>query len=115
MLEHARHFPSGGGHARDGHERVRVDLEHLVRTIVDDDVARGRATITGDEDTARELKPEDGGRLRLCEGSARARGRGEGRLRIKPALAKKRGEIPRVRRRRLADGAKFHYWPVRWR
>ena len=67
MLEHARHFPGRRRHSRDRHDRVPVDLEHLVGAIVNHGVARRRAPIARDQDAAGEFEGENRRRLRRRE------------------------------------------------
>ena len=92
MLEHARHFPSRGRHARDRHERVLVDLEHFVRAIIDHEVAGRRAPIARDEHAIGKFEGEDRRRVRRRDGGRWRRRRRAGGLRIKPLLAQQRAK-----------------------
>ena len=65
VFEHARHFPRGCRDASDGHERVAIDLQHLVRTVIHDHVTRGGAAVAGNEHAVGEFEREDRGRVRL--------------------------------------------------
>ena len=118
MFEHARHFPRRGWHARDGHERTFVDLEHLVGAIINDEIPRRSAPVAGDEDTVGVFEGEDRGAVcrhgrRGGVGDARRPG---GRGWIKASCPQQRREVlgrgsNRLRRAQRA----VHHWPVRWR
>ena len=65
VLQHPGHFPGRRRGARDGHHGMTVDLQHLVGTVVDDDVPGGRPAITRHEHPLAELERQDGRRLGL--------------------------------------------------
>ena len=72
MLQHARHLPRGRGNAGNGHDRMPIDFQNFVRTIVNDGIARSRAPIARDQNTPGKLECQNRGRFgglpcsRLC-------------------------------------------------
>ena len=121
MLEHARHLPRGRGDAGDGHERMPVDLDHLVRAVEHHGVARSRPAIPGHEHAAGKLEGEDGGGVGLLRrmGAGRRRPADAGRG-IEPLAAQKRREIRGLRGSgvetcRLRTDHPLDHSPVRWR
>ena len=117
MLEHARHLPSGGWDARDGHERVPVDLQHFVRAIIDDEISCRRAAVAGDEHAVGEFEREDRGGLRRRGHREPGGCGGDGNLRQQILPAQERGEIlgGSGARFREAQRHSVNHWPVRWR
>src|SRR6266480_2981935 len=63
MLEHARHLPRRRRHTGDGHYRMPINLQNLVRTIVDDGVTRSCTAITRNQNAAGKLERKDRCRL----------------------------------------------------
>src|ERR1051326_6999777 len=109
MFEDARHFPGGGWHARDGHDRMPIDLEDFIGAIVDDCVARRRTSIAGDEDATLEFKSENGRRLGLRHRRLRW---DRSHRSYRPHLSHATQQPDEILSS-APDG--FHHWPVRWR
>src|SRR5207248_1834830 len=63
MLEHARHLPRRRRHTGDGHYRMPINLQNLVRTIVDDGVTRSCTAITRNQNAAGKFERKDRCRL----------------------------------------------------
>ena len=65
MLQHARHLPRGRGHPGNRHDRMPIDFQNFVRTIVNDGIARGRAPIARDQNALGKLECQNRGRFAL--------------------------------------------------
>ncbi len=59
MFEHSRHFPRGRRHAGNCHDRMTIDFQNFVSTIVNHGVSSSRATVAGYQNAAGKLESEN--------------------------------------------------------
>src|SRR5215472_1784533 len=63
MLEHACHLPRSRRHTCNRHYRLAIDLQNLIRTIVDNGITGCRTTISRNQNPAGKLEGKDRRRL----------------------------------------------------
>src|SRR5437762_7307011 len=122
MFEYARHFPGRRGHASNSHDRMAIDFQDFVGTIVDNRGARRRASIARHQHAAGKFESKNCSRLCRLEGFLLRRPTLwrwiKSRCWSKEALApQQRGKIVCRARKILVKRhrERLHYWPVRWR
>src|SRR4051794_21652227 len=111
MLEHPGHFPCGRRDAGNRHDGMPVDLEDLVRSIVNHGVSRGGAAIARDEDAALKFEGENRRRLGLRDISWRLCRTDRTYGTDVTQASQQSNEIIGT----PSAAGRIHHWPVRWR